>query len=278
LPLLPLQSAEGDADDNGSSVGDDASSKASGSVAGAGSGFASDYRRGKRYKKLVKMLTSNKAQASLQRCGLGQCVLLLSGRLSRAAAACWEGRSLVIARVMRAHHFISQAPLEYSPTIAVRPAWPPPPFPAPRSFGHRALAILGFLLVVHVACYVAATTMLEQQRSHIHDMDESAHGVEGTTRVMVDARSIANYYATSQAPTGPWKDDSLDTWVQRLGEATTHVRDSHYGVYLGFESLRRLTNTRACELRLRRSGASSSHPTARSPHTSDFLRPAACSA
>ena len=91
--------------------------------------------------------------------------------------------------------------------------------------------------------------MLEQQRTHIHDMDESAHGVEGTTRVMVDARSIANYYATSQAPTGPWKDDPLATWVQRLGEATTHVRDSHYGVYLGFESLRRLTNTRACELR-----------------------------
>ena len=60
-------------EDNGSSVGDEASSKASGSVAGAGSGFASDYRRGKRYKKLVKMLTSNKAQASLQRCDLGLC-------------------------------------------------------------------------------------------------------------------------------------------------------------------------------------------------------------
>jgi hypothetical protein len=69
---MPPQGAEGDADDNGSSVGDDASSKASGSVAGAGSGFASDYRRGKRYKKLVKMLTSNKAQASLQRCGFGR--------------------------------------------------------------------------------------------------------------------------------------------------------------------------------------------------------------
>ena len=225
-------------EDNGSSVGDEASSKASGSVAGAGSGFASDYRRGKRYKKLVKMLTSNKAQASIQRCGsvLGLCCRC-GGLAGADAAARGAGSPAAFARSTDCAAGSLLHPLACRLTASHH--FPPS---ALRSFWRRALAILAMLLAVHIACYVAAVVMVGLQKNYVSDMDQSGDGVDNSHRIMVAARTIADKYFPATAASRPWSADTLDTWVERLGEKATEVKESHYGVYLGFSSLRRLDN------------------------------------
>jgi hypothetical protein len=98
------------------------------------------------------------------------------------------------------------------------------------------------LLAVHVACYIAAVVMVDLQKKYVSDMDQSGDGVDNAHRIMVATRTIADKYFPASATTRPWVADTLDTWVQRLGEKATEVKKSHYGVYLGFNTLRRLDN------------------------------------
>ena len=106
------------------------------------------------------------------------------------------------------------------------------------------------LLAVHVACYVASSTLMGQQKKFIIDMDIAGDGLHYTHRVLVAARTIADKYfpglpaVTNAAAdaTRPWGLDPVSTFVDQLGVAATRTRESHYGVYLGFETLRRLDN------------------------------------
>jgi len=106
------------------------------------------------------------------------------------------------------------------------------------------------LLAVHVACYIASSTLMGQQKKFIIDMDLAGDGLHYTHRVLVAARTIADKYfpglpaVTNAAAdaTRPWGLDPVSTFVEQLGVAATRTREAHYGVYLGFETLRRLDN------------------------------------
>jgi len=104
------------------------------------------------------------------------------------------------------------------------------------------------LLAVHIACYVAASTVMTQQEKFIIDMDLAGDGLHYVHRVLVAARTIADKHfpglpaVTSPDTTRPWGLDPMSKFVEQLGVAATLAREAHYGVYLGFETLRRLEN------------------------------------
>lgn len=60
-------------------------------------------------------------------------------------------------------------------------------------------------------------------------------------QIAVGARVLDNIYKGVAAP-NLWTASQAATWAKRIGDLAVKVKKAHYGVYLGFGALRRLSD------------------------------------
>lgn len=163
--------------------GDESTGKGSSTLGSEKHGTTSDFRRGKRYRKLLKLLTNARTRAY--------------SRLS-----------------------------------------------------YRSKLVLVLLLLVHVAAFVAIIMVSRQQVDYVTDLHEAGRCLDDVHQGCIKLR-VLDRFLMGEDTKAPllYGTNSLTEWVELLGGDVEHVQQRHNGLYLGFNTLRRLKNNDEYQLR-----------------------------